>query len=210
VATYVFSANGLYDPNITGTGHQPMGFDQIMLNYNHFIVTHAKCQVLLRNTSTAYPIVVLSRCSAATAVTDQQRILEEGNYVKTQLLPVGVQGAVKRLDLDMSIKKFGGVDDLLDRSDYQGDVAANPVEQSYFQIQVFTEDLSSATVYFEVTLEYQAWFTEPRINTTSMQVGLTGIEKARMQIETRKRLGLNGTPLGKVPVIGTDGKMSLS
>lgn len=200
VGTYVFSANGMYDPNITGTGHQPMGFDQIMLSYNHYVARHAKIQVLFRNTSTTYPVVVLSRCAAATAVTDQQRILEEGNYVKTALLPAGVQGCTKILALDMNIAKFGGVDDLLDRDDYQGDTAANPVEQSYFHIQVFTEDFTTATVNFEVIIEYDAVFTEPRINTTSLSEGLESILQVRKQIETRKRMRLNGLPLARVPV----------
>ena len=41
-ATHVFSANGLYDPNITGVGHQPRGFDQLMALYDHYYVSRSK------------------------------------------------------------------------------------------------------------------------------------------------------------------------
>ncbi len=45
LARYVFSANGAYDPNITGTGHQMMGFDQMMLFYEQAVVVRSKIQV---------------------------------------------------------------------------------------------------------------------------------------------------------------------
>ncbi len=46
-ATYVFSCNGLYDPNITGTGHQPHGFDQLMQNYKNYQVLSSSIEVVL-------------------------------------------------------------------------------------------------------------------------------------------------------------------
>ena len=35
-AVKYFSANGCYDPYISGTGHQPRGFDQWTAFYDHY------------------------------------------------------------------------------------------------------------------------------------------------------------------------------
>jgi len=37
-----FRCNGLFDPDITGTGHQPLGFDQLMTIYTSYVVLGAK------------------------------------------------------------------------------------------------------------------------------------------------------------------------
>lgn len=38
---YKFVCNGVFDPNNTGAGHQPMGFDQLTPLYNNFVVVGA-------------------------------------------------------------------------------------------------------------------------------------------------------------------------
>lgn len=43
--SYLFRANDLYDPNYTGTGHQPRGFDQWTSMYNKFVVIGSKATV---------------------------------------------------------------------------------------------------------------------------------------------------------------------
>lgn len=204
VGSYVMSANGLFDPNITGTGHQPAGFDQMMASYNHYHGVKSRISVLFRNSSATYPVVMISRAASAVPVTNQVQLLEEGNYVRTALMPTGVQGSWKRLSMDMDVRKFGGVDDILDRTDYQGDVAANPVEQVYFIIQVFTEDFTTATVNLDIVIEYDSWFTEPRVLTTSLVEAYSAILQAKKKIQARKLLRLYGVPLANIPDCKTD------
>ena len=51
-ASYVFSANGLYDPNITGIGHQPRGFDQLMALYDHYVVIGVRAILTVHGSDT--------------------------------------------------------------------------------------------------------------------------------------------------------------
>jgi len=44
--TYDFSAIGLYDPNITGVGHQPLAFDQWMAVYSHYAVNNSSIEMM--------------------------------------------------------------------------------------------------------------------------------------------------------------------
>jgi len=45
ITNYLFSTNGLYDPNITGTGHQPAYFDQMTPIYNNYTVIMSRIKV---------------------------------------------------------------------------------------------------------------------------------------------------------------------
>ena len=48
-ASYVFRGNDMYDPDVTGAGHQPRGFDQVMLMFDHFVVIGVRMVVDIHN-----------------------------------------------------------------------------------------------------------------------------------------------------------------
>jgi hypothetical protein len=161
--TQVFSANGLFDPNITGGGHQPMGYDQMMLFYEHYIVHSCKCTVVSVTSAVGPIFVSLSRNAGATPTTVITDLVENGN-IEYQALPVGaVQTIFDKMVMVLDVAKFGGVDDILDNPEYRGAIGTNPAEQSYFHLSVWNP-YSAATLSatFSVLLEFDASFVEPK------------------------------------------------
>lgn len=162
---YVFTANGLFDPNITGVGHQPMGFDQMMLFYEHYTVTRSRITVNFWNTSTTESVVVgISIAPDATLSTVITTLNENGMLVKKALSPNNGGDSYKcTLSITADISKINGKRDVKSENDFRGDIASNPAEQTYFHIWAYDEIVSAAkNVNFEVLIEYDAIFTEPR------------------------------------------------
>jgi len=173
VNTFVFSANGMFDPNITGTGHQPAGFDQMMISYEHYTVVRSRIVVNFINQSgNTFPTCAVSYHAGSTPITVITQIVEDGMISMERL--DGANGShstsVQRLSGDVA--KFGGIRDLLDNPDYKGTIAANPVEQQYYHVQTWSTDATTSTITFEAVIEYEAWFTEPRSLSQSLKKAL--------------------------------------
>jgi hypothetical protein len=169
VGNYLFAANGLYDPNITGSGHQPSGFDQMMTFYYHYTVLRARMTCHVRNTSTTLtPFVGISYAGSTTAVTVEDQVIEKGliDFKSFSTFPnAGYHGKIER---SAQIKSSIGANDLLDFADARGDVSNNPVELEYFHINAWNpESVSVAALTITVVLEFEAVFTEPRTLTES-------------------------------------------
>jgi len=162
--SYVFTANGLYDPNITGVGHQPMGFDQLMLFYEHYTVTNSKITVNFYNNDATYPVMVgISVNPDATPETVFSKINENGLLKKHWLTPSGGTNPKCSITLAANISKINGKRDVKSEDDFRGDVASNPAEQTYFHLFAYNQTtVNVVNVVFEVMIEYTAIFTEPR------------------------------------------------
>jgi len=170
VNTYVFSTNGMFDPNITGTGHQPAGFDQMMVSYEHYTVVKSRIFASFCNTSgNTFPTVAVLIRAGSTPVTVIQQIVEDGMLISQRLVGANSTTAICLLKTACNVAKFGGIGNLLDNPDYKGTIAANPVEQSYYHLQSWSTDGSTAAVTVEVVIEYEAVFTEPRSLTQSLR-----------------------------------------
>lgn len=154
-----FSANGCYDPDISGTGHQPRGFDQYMAMYDHFQVIGSKCRVSF----------VSAENPGTVGITLRDTPTVTGSYLDSLEAPadnntftmIASQQEPHHLTLNYSQKKFFGTGEL--DNNYRGTVGANPSEQAYFHIfATDIDDLVGITVNTLVVIDYIVIFSEPK------------------------------------------------
>lgn len=154
--------NGLYDPNITGTGHQPMYFDQVSALYNHYTVTSSRIRATLTFGSTTlgatnvFGIYIEDDASVTPSsiqdFTEQSSAVSKiGNTVYNEPLTVYLSWDAK--------KAFGG--STLSDPNLQGTVSSNPAEMQNYCI--FVGDVAGAlqtSVYITYFVEYTAVWQE--------------------------------------------------
>ena len=164
VGAHVFSANGLYDPDITGVGHQPRGLDQILALYDHFVALGSKIHLKIDNSDNASSIVVgIAVLDTATASASVDYYMESG-YVKSVICPGGNEGA-RTLSLKVNPNKFLGRSHPMSDSQLKGSSSANPTEGVYFHVFAFAPDtaIDAGDVNLSVDIEYAVAFIEPKI-----------------------------------------------
>ncbi len=170
-ASHVFSANGLFDPDITGTGHQPMGLDQLMDAYDHYTVIGAKMTVKFMTNASATPTgsynLGIRLSDTNTPVTGQTRIREAGLNRWGSITQSSGNAALISLTKGYSTRSFFGLSrgTVMARADLKGTIAANPAEQCFFHIWAAAFDGTSnpTPVLLNVSIVYSAIFSEPRL-----------------------------------------------
>lgn len=145
-----------------------MGFDQMMLSYNHYTVTGAQILLTFKNALSSVPAIAITVMPSATPITVIDQIVEFGLLQADVLEAKGSYGANKILKSRCSIKKVQGVNDVVDVTDLQGTAAANPVEQTYFHCQMWDAAAVTGGANVDCTIEYTAVFTEPRVLSASL------------------------------------------
>nr|UBJ26122.1 capsid protein [Red panda feces-associated circular DNA virus 9] len=198
VGTYVYTANGLFDPSITGGSLQPAGFSQLMSAYEHYTVWRARISVLFTNNSASTAIVGISIEPDPTAATDTSNMLELPNTQVVNLEPSGQYGSSKTISLMCSLSKYFGESVTKTTSIYRGDVANNPTEQAYFHVKTYGFKQDTSNVYMQVRIDYEALFTEPRELSPSLSHGIMDL------ILDEKKDKLEPEPVTAPPIIVPD------
>jgi hypothetical protein len=171
VGGYAFSANGLFDPNFSGTGHQPIGFDQAMIFYTQYCVVRSAIKIYFVNTC-AYALNTLMYLSPdGTILSVFDRAVENGLARRMVLPGSNIAGYCSSLELECDVRKYFGCrtnQDLLSNSVMTGTAAANPAEGVYFVIS-FQDIGQAASITAELSAEisYDVIFWEPRKATES-------------------------------------------
>jgi hypothetical protein len=147
-----------------------MGFDQMMLSYEHFCVLKARIICTFECTSGSNGIIGCIRQDAgATPLTVIDRILEFGGLVQTTCGPSSAGDANQVVELSINVAKLNGISALAMTANPNlcGDVATSPAELTYFHVQAWNANGTSTACNVNVILEQLAVFKEPRDLTES-------------------------------------------
>lgn len=158
----VLAVNGLFDPDITGVGHQPAGFDQYMGLYNQYIVTKAWIKVCFLNTDTANEMVVgITPLDLSSTSGDFRRYIEQGTSKWTTLTPLGDSAAKATIMHEVNMREMSA-QDIFNDDTYSGTNASNPANTHYFHVWVAATGAlvdppaSSATI----EIQYECYFRD--------------------------------------------------
>lgn len=168
-ASHFFSANSLFDPNVTGVGHQPMGFDQYVGTfYDHYTVIAAKLTLTAMARSTSSPasnlIVCLALRDGNTPTTNITKAIEQGRTVFGFIGATEGGASTVSLQNQMNVGRYLGNPNPLTEQDLRGESGASPAEQAYFEITAAAMDGSTdaSPIDILVAIEYVAVLTEPK------------------------------------------------
>lgn len=165
LASHTFRAVSVNDPDQSGTGHQPLGYDQWTAFYQQYVVLKATCTVY-------YSTEVTSNvCSQIIGLS-----LDENNsFAPTTLghaceLPGSVfstiatgQQTTRKLSLTYDAKKFYDVKDPNDVNDLVAAYNGNPNKTAAFHLYAGSMDgiTNALAIDCMVVIDYLVEFSEP-------------------------------------------------
>jgi hypothetical protein len=174
IKLFVLSANGMFDPNITGSGHQPTYFDVMSSMYDHYTVLSSRIRVqalihTATNTSDNVVWGIVQHDSASPAFTTAANACEQPKSSYMLIDGDAGAGGVDSNSLTLSfnaLTTFGSR--ALSDPELRGTPAANPTEQNYFVLFAQDSNLSNTVAMdYLVTLDFVAEWTELKANLTN-------------------------------------------
>jgi hypothetical protein len=170
LSSYVYNSNGLYDPDQTGTGHQPLGFDQYAAMYSRYRVLRTQYRVTFGNVATNGAAV---RCRIShvngSSIPVRPAIFETAVGKEIVVGPYGqpgvVQGSFDLTKLNADPRKYR-IDDR-----FAATVTSNPAEVMYMILSLYPN--VSSTCRVSVSFIYHVEFYDIETPGSSIGEGTT-------------------------------------
>ena len=166
VAEYVFSANGMYDPDITAVGHQPRGFDQFIgVLYDHYVVVGSKLTARFDNSNNTSPILCMVKTQDSAQSTVNRTDWQEDSLTRRTLCGSGTSArSYATVVKKVNIGRFLGRSKVLSDPQLKGSAGANPTENVFFHIGACAVDdsLDLNAIPIQVDIDFIAVLIERR------------------------------------------------
>lgn len=154
-----FRLNSLFDPDYSGVGHQPRGFDELTYIYQQYMVTGCKVKLKFWQTSSNDTYVGFTTRKDNTVPT----IFEdwtEGRYGSSKVIKAD-DNRVHFKTFYLSMRNFFGKRPQLIDEEARAEYTSNPTEMCNFVIGVNDIGLiASGSIRCEIELVYDAVFTK--------------------------------------------------
>lgn len=164
----VMRLNSVYDPNSTGTGHQPYGYDQLSAFYQSYIVHACRyrliCSTIGGTPEVAVAFQVLPTGTNLLTGTSVDAATEKSMAV---VFPVGPSGNARTREVSGAVQlyKVMGVTPqqyLNDLSQFAALISANPSTTLYLEVCIGSySGTAGETLAVQIVLDYDVEFFQP-------------------------------------------------
>lgn len=171
-AKHLFRANGLNDPDVTGSGHQYLGKDELSIFWNHAIVLGTKitadfCQNQTVENYGPSSVVGIYLADDTVSPSTTSSMLEQGLSKWSYMSDSTMKGRdMIRVTNTYSAKKYFNIADVKDNMSRLGQSlnTGQPTEQAYFHVFAAGIDplYNPGAILVNVTLETTVLVSEPK------------------------------------------------
>lgn len=168
-SSLVYSLNGLYDPDVSGLGQQPTGFDQYMSLYEFYTVTRGTVEVEFLNADESFAALVGANIAPTDGTSPNANTYIRNSNIKYGLIEkYGTGSSRLKIKFDFDINKLSG-QNVLNDDQYAGTVNANPANQWYLILWGTGQDISNniGSQYFTLRISYWVEFRHPAVTANS-------------------------------------------
>lgn len=157
----VMLMNSLYDPDSTGTGHQPLDYDQFTAIYLKYLVVEFEYHLTLYNLATIGTkwVVAMSETDISSRTVDA---LSEIKYCKSGIVGRADGGdCMVKVSGRMPLSKIMGQRILDSDSSMYSNYNASPADGAFFIVKCASLDgTSNANMYVKADIRYHAFFKD--------------------------------------------------
>lgn len=162
---YTYSATSIYDPDVTGVGHQPLGHDEWSNYYTNYTVIGAKISATF-----SWARATSVRTVTCGIIADDDTSLPTTLSTKRERYP-GCWKVLHPQDNKpitvsafFSAKKWFARKDVMDSHQHTAGFGASPTKNAYFNVFIQTNDESATSdqVATDVKITYIVKMTEPK------------------------------------------------
>lgn len=163
---YIFSANGIFDPNISGTGHQPLFHDEMEKLYKYYVVIASFAKLTFDNNDTTQQMYGCICSQDQSFSSNTQTLVEQYGYRKMSTNSQRNYPLVIKGSYDAKKKQNVTLKQLISDSDQLTDPGANPGGKQQFYYTFWTAPFNSGTTlaaqnaFIEIT--YVTMWVQPQ------------------------------------------------
>jgi hypothetical protein len=167
---YLFNLISIFDPDVTGTGHQPYGRDTLALIYNRYRVLKFMYRVLATANGCTHLVTVMSNGALNANITNQTTFsaATETPYSQRRMIPFSAARTVTSSGSIM-LNQLAGVTKVQYESDdrFQAVFSADPSELMLLTLGAYNPNTSTVTVEYQIELIYEIEAFDPIIQAQS-------------------------------------------
>lgn len=160
----LWNLNSLFDPDRTGTGHQPMGFDTLATIYNRYRVLKVKYKMCFPPTTNVYSVVVVPTNNILnSAITTSATFSAAAESPRANLWTVGSSGTSKVFSGLISLNDLAGVTvaEYITDDRFESTIGSSPSEVITATLGFYNPNAVSILVYYTVQLDFMVDFHDP-------------------------------------------------